>query len=79
MKRFCDCRGEMVHSLGACIGCNDQPDPIEPVPLASLPPPSVEQVVAFARRHAERPDLSRSMARMIIVALAKKLERLSAN
>lgn len=33
MKRYCECRGAMVHSLGACIGCEDKPEPFEPAPF----------------------------------------------
>src|SRR5690606_13626236 len=27
MKRFCECRQAMVYILGACIGCEDRPEP----------------------------------------------------
>lgn len=37
MKRYCECRGEMVHSLGACIGCEDKPEPFEAVPFMDTP------------------------------------------
>jgi len=36
MKRYCECRGTMVHSIGACIGCEDKPEPTEVEPVDGL-------------------------------------------
>lgn len=84
MKRFCECRQAMVHSIGSCIGCEDRQQ-LDPAPFMDTPgditcPPDVPaDVWEIALRDAvEAVALTKPIAEIVAQAIIEDRKRRAA-